>query len=174
MAVFLHIIAPLFGVSYYSGIFCSVFFPRGCAPRDVVFESEWRECRGASAKSPLISVEWVCVHEGGGAHKTAIKKDGTAQCRQTAAGHKHWWIAAWVFKSRYFNKNTQSIVRNIQQPFSLIPERMTLTSRLLYSVAWLVLLFERKNRLNRFFWMNQNQTSRSMIATNIRFPNEWL
>jgi len=98
----------------------------------------------------------------------------TAQCRQTAAGHKHWWIAAWVFKSRYFKKNTQSIVRNIQQPFSLIPERMTLTSRLLYSVAWLVLLFERKNRLNRFFWMNQNQTSRSMIATNIRFPNEWL
>lgn len=26
MAVFLHIIAPLLGVSYYSGIFCSVFF----------------------------------------------------------------------------------------------------------------------------------------------------
>lgn len=50
MAVFLHIIAPLFGVSYYSGIFCSVFFfSRGCAPRDVVFENEWRECHGAGS-----------------------------------------------------------------------------------------------------------------------------
>lgn len=28
----------------YSVVF---FFPRGCARRDVVFESEWRECHGA-------------------------------------------------------------------------------------------------------------------------------
>lgn len=62
MAVFLHIIAPLFGVSYYSGIFCSVFFPLGCAPRDVVFESEWRECHGAgSVGREQISINQRCM-----------------------------------------------------------------------------------------------------------------
>lgn len=61
MAVFLHIIAPLFGVSYYSGIFCSVFFLAAvhlgmlCLKvngGNVMERSRWGE-----RKSPLISVE---------------------------------------------------------------------------------------------------------------------
>lgn len=67
MTVFLHIIAPLFGVSYYSGIFCSVFFPLGCAPREVVFESEWREChRAGSVGREQISINQSVCMKGAG------------------------------------------------------------------------------------------------------------
>jgi len=62
MAVFLHIIAPLFGVSYYSGIFCSLFFSLSAVHLgmlclkanggNVMERGRWGE-----SKSPSISVE---------------------------------------------------------------------------------------------------------------------
>lgn len=62
MAVFLHIIAPLFGVSYYSGIFCSVFFflaavHLGMLCLKVNGGNVMERGRWGESKSPLISVE---------------------------------------------------------------------------------------------------------------------
>lgn len=62
MAVFLHSVAPVFGVSYSSGIFCGVFFflaavHVGMLCLKVNGGNVMERGRWGESKSPLISVE---------------------------------------------------------------------------------------------------------------------